>query len=104
VPNAIFLPESQPDASPAKVEDMVGIIVEGVLFVALLATIAALLFHVVTRYTSLGLRLQQTKNRRQLESATELTCPIHGLQKEEEMVRLPSGERICPACYKEVLQ
>jgi hypothetical protein len=50
---------------------MVGIIVEGVLFVALLATIAALLFHVVTRYTPLGLRLQQTRNRRQLESATD---------------------------------
>jgi hypothetical protein len=83
---------------------MVGIILEGVLFVALLATIAALLFHVLTRYTPLGLRLRQSRNRRELESATELTCPIHGPQREEEMVRLPSGERICPACYKEVLQ
>jgi hypothetical protein len=58
---------------------MIGIILEGVLFVALLATMAALLFFAV------------------------LECPIHGMRREEELVRLPSGSRICPACYKEAL-
>ncbi len=82
---------------------MIGIIVEGVLFVALLATAVALLFFALARWTPLGLRLRQTSNRRQIEEALDLECPIHGVQREEEMVRLPSGSRICPACYKEAL-
>jgi hypothetical protein len=83
--------------------DMVGIILEGVLFVALLATVAALLFFALIRWTPLGLRFRQNANRRQIEETLELECPIHGPQREEEMVRLPSGSRICPACYKEAL-
>ncbi|HET6578396.1 MAG TPA: hypothetical protein VFG66_08740 [Gemmatimonadales bacterium] len=82
---------------------MVGIILEGVLFVALLATVAALLYFALVRWTPLGLRLRQDANRRRLEQALDLECPIHGPQQEEEMVRLPSGSRICPACYKEAL-
>jgi hypothetical protein len=82
---------------------MVGIILEGVLFVALLAAVATLVCYTVLRWTPLGLRLRQAANRRQIEEALELECPIHGLQREEEMVRLPSGSRICPTCYKEAL-
>jgi hypothetical protein len=82
---------------------MVGIILEGVLFVALLATVGALLFFGLVRWTPLGLRLRQDANRRRLEQALELECPIHGQQRAEEMVRLPSGSRICPACFKEAL-
>jgi uncharacterized protein (DUF58 family) len=82
---------------------MVGIILEGVLFVALVATVATLLCYAVLRWTPLGLRLRQTANRQEIEGTLELTCPIHGLQREEEMVRLPSGSRICPTCYKEAL-
>ena len=82
---------------------MVGIILEGVLFVALVATVATLVCYAVLRWTPLGLRLRQTANRRQIEDALELECPIHGLQREEEIVRLPSGSRICPTCYKEAL-
>jgi hypothetical protein len=91
------------DASPTKVEDMGGIILEGVLFVALLATVATLLFYALVRWTPLGLRLRQDANRRKIEQTLELDCPIHGPQREEEMVRLPSGSRICPTCYKEAL-
>ena len=82
---------------------MIGIILEGVLFVALLATVATLLFYALTRWTPLGLRLRQDANRRQIEQALDLECPIHGPQREEAMVRLPSGSRICPSCYKEAL-
>jgi hypothetical protein len=82
---------------------MVGIIVEGVLFVALLATIAALLVYVLVRWTPLGLRLRQDQNRRRLEHEVDLICPIHGAQQEDAMVRLPSGSRMCPQCYKEAL-
>ncbi|HEX3234183.1 MAG TPA: hypothetical protein VHR41_08290 [Gemmatimonadales bacterium] len=82
---------------------MAGIIVEGVLFVAMLATMAALLFFVLRQWTPLGLLLRQVGNRRRLERELELECPIHGLQREEELVRLPSGSRMCPVCYKEAL-
>jgi len=82
---------------------MAGIILEGVLFVAMLATMAALLFFFLRYWTPLRLRFRQVANRRRLERELELECPIHGAQREEEMVRLPSGSRICPACYKEAL-
>ena len=82
---------------------MVGIILEGVLFVALVATVATLLCYALLRWTPLGRRLRQTANRRQIEEELALECPIHGLQREEEMVRLPSGSRICQTCYKEAL-
>jgi hypothetical protein len=82
---------------------MIGIILEGVLFVALIATMAALLFYALYHLTPLGLRLKQNRNRRLLERELELECPIHGTQREEELVRLPSGSRICPTCYREAL-
>ena len=102
-PGTGYIPAVSGGASPAKVEDMIGIILEGVLFVALLATMAALLFFGLLYLTPLGLRLKQNRNRRVLEQELELECPIHGMQREEEMVRLPSGTRICPICYKEAL-
>src|ERR1700752_3549922 len=86
------------DTSPT-VEDMGGIILEGVLFVALLATVAALLFYPLVRWTPLGLQLRQDANRRKIEQTLELHCPIHGPQREDEMLRLPSGIRICLTCY-----
>ena len=92
-----------PGHGPVYFRHMVGIILEGVLFVALVATVATLICYVILRWTPLGLRLRQTANRVEIEQALDLECPIHGPQREEEMVRLPSGSRICPACYKEAL-
>ena len=79
------------------------IIIEGVLFVALLATGAALLYFVLVQFTPVGVRLRQTKNRRQIDRAAELNCPIHGPRNEKDLVRLASGELICPDCYKETV-
>ncbi|HEY2852226.1 MAG TPA: hypothetical protein VGJ18_05230 [Gemmatimonadaceae bacterium] len=79
------------------------IILEGVLFVALLATGAALLYFVVVSFTQVGVRLRQTRNRRQLDRAAELNCPIHGPRKETDLVRLASGDVMCPDCYKETV-
>jgi hypothetical protein len=80
---------------------MFAIIIEGVLFVALVAACGALLLFVLIEFTPLGRRLRETRNRRRIERAAELTCPIHGALSEGDMVRLPSGERICPKCYQE---
>ena len=80
---------------------MIGIILEGVLFVALLATVAALLFYALLRWTPLGLRLGRTRTGARSRRRSSSSARSTGLQREEEMVRLPSGSRICPTCYKE---
>ena len=82
---------------------MVAIILESALFIAAIAVGAALLTYLVLEFTPLGLRVRQDRNRRVIERAAELRCPVHGAQREEQLVRLPSGERICPECFKEVV-
>jgi hypothetical protein len=79
------------------------IIIEGVLFVALLATGAALLYLALVQFTPVGVRLRQMRNRRQIDRAAELDCPIHGPRKETDLVRLASGDVMCPDCYKETV-
>jgi hypothetical protein len=82
---------------------MGAIIVEGVLFVALLAAGGALLYWVLMMFTPTGVRIRQIQNRRQLERAAELTCPIHGPRMQDQLVRLSNGDKVCPDCYKETL-
>ncbi len=82
---------------------MAAIIMEGVLFVALIAAIGTLVFFGLTMFTPIGKRLRETQNRKSIEKMVDLTCPIHGAQREEDMVRLPSGERVCPECFKETV-
>ena len=82
---------------------MVQIVVEGVLFVAGLAAAVAFSTLALMRFTPLGLRIQQARNRRLIEQTAELTCPIHGPHEAAQMVLLPNGERICPECFKEVV-
>jgi hypothetical protein len=79
------------------------IILEGVLFVALVAAVAALLVLAALRYTPVGLWLVQTRNRKAIERAAERRCPIHGDLDERELVRLPSGQRVCPRCFEEIV-
>ncbi|MEP6573407.1 MAG: hypothetical protein ABJD11_11955 [Gemmatimonadota bacterium] len=82
---------------------MFGILLDELGF--LIAAIAALGLagYVVYRYTPLGLRLKQAENRKQIEARLELTCPIHGLQREDTLVRLKSGEALCSHCFKEAV-
>lgn len=82
---------------------MVEIVLEDVLFVALVATLVVLLVVALVEFTPLGLRLRQARNRRVIEETAERTCPMHGAHAATEMVLLPSGERICPECFKEVV-
>jgi hypothetical protein len=82
---------------------MTTIVIEGVLFVALLAAFAALVFLYVMQFTPLGVRLRQSRNRRRIERAAAAVCPRHGPHAESELVRLPGGERLCPECYSEIV-
>lgn len=82
---------------------MTEIIIEGVLFVALIATGAALLYFLVLYLTPTGLRIRQAQNRKRIDREAELVCPIHGRRAAQDLVRLPSGDVLCPDCYKEML-
>jgi hypothetical protein len=79
------------------------IILEGVLFVVLIATVGALFYFILMSFTPVGVRLRQTRNRRRLDHAAELVCPIHGPRSSNDLVRLASGDVLCPDCYKETL-
>lgn len=80
---------------------MTTIIVEGVLFVALLAAVGALFYLVIMYFTPVGEKHRQTQNRRRIDNAAALVCPIHGPRSSTDLVRLASGELMCPDCYKE---
>ena len=82
---------------------MTAIILEGVLFVALLATGGALFYWIVVSFTPVGLRLRQQRNRRVIDRAADSACPVHGPRTQEQLVRLPTGETLCPDCYKETI-
>jgi hypothetical protein len=83
---------------------MIAILLEGLLFVASIATIAALVFFFTRSSTSLGVRAKQNENRRVIEREIDLVCPIHGPHTEEQLVRLESGERICPDCFRDAMK
>jgi hypothetical protein len=82
---------------------MNAIIIEGVLFVALLVVVATLVVFVARYYTAAGRALEQTRNRKQIERVASLTCERHGTYDERAMVRLESGDVMCPECYREVV-
>jgi len=82
---------------------MLGIIVEGVLFLALLAAAGTLAYSVLVRLTPVGRRLVQARNRERIEEATSRVCPVHGPHEAHELVRLPDGELLCPECYAEAM-
>jgi hypothetical protein len=82
---------------------MNAIIIEGVLFVALLCVAVALVVFIVRYYTAAGRAIKQTSNRKDIDRAVNLTCALHGTHDEREMVRLESGEVMCPQCYREAI-
>lgn len=82
---------------------MNAIIIEGALFVALLCVAVTLVVFLLRHYTAAGRLMEQTRNRRQIDRALNLTCAIHGAHEEREMVRLESGEVMCPQCYREAV-
>lgn len=82
---------------------MLEILLEGLLFVASIAAMAALLFFILRAFTPLGMRARQNGNRKRLEREFELVCPIHGAHEEHDLVRLANGNRICPECFRDAV-
>ncbi len=81
---------------------MNAILLESGLFIAMLAVLAAFVVTVM-KMTPIGTRFKQTANRKLIDKQADLTCPTHGLQREADLVRLSTGEPLCPHCYKEAL-
>jgi hypothetical protein len=75
-------------------------VVLGVALVVLLGTAARRFFQ---DFTPAGLRRRQLANRRAIDAAAEATCPIHGRQPEDTLVRLRDGSVMCPHCYQETV-
>ena len=82
---------------------MSAIIIEGVLFIALLGVAGVLVVTIIRQYTPAGRAMAQRRNRKALERAASLTCARHGMHDEREMVRLESGEIVCPECFREAM-
>jgi hypothetical protein len=49
-----------------------------------------------------GVRRRQVQNRKRLERSNAFVCPVHGPCAEDDLVRVPSGETICPQCFREI--
>jgi hypothetical protein len=82
---------------------MFTVILEGVLFAAFIAAVAALFYLGLRHFSPLGPRLAQTRNRRRIATAAERMCPIHGPHDEPQMVRLSNGDLVCPECFSETM-
>ena len=80
---------------------MVAFLADAFVVFALVFLLAVAATWVIVR-SPLGLRLQQTANRKRIERGHSLVCALHGVQAAADLVRLPSGETICPRCYQEV--
>jgi hypothetical protein len=83
---------------------MVTIMIEGALFIALVAVAIALIAYGVVEMTPVGRWIRQTANRRRIERRAALTCPIHGYHPARDHVRLPGGGLACPECYAEAFR
>ncbi len=71
----------------------------GVLIAAVLVAAGILLAFFIAQYTPLGRRWRVARDRRGHEVV--LNCPVHGVQADDTVAHLPSGERVCPHCYSE---
>ena len=82
---------------------MIAIVAEVVVLLAALFVLGRASWQWLHESTDWGIRRVQSRNRLRLESTAALRCPVHGPQRSDELVLLPSGERVCPRCYAETL-
>ena len=80
---------------------MLPIIADAVLVVVLAVLVAAGAWQLFS-LTPAGVRHQQARNRRRIEQGGGHRCALHGPYGERELVRLRSGETLCPKCYAEI--
>jgi hypothetical protein len=80
---------------------MTAFLFDTVVVLAVLGILGALSGGLLAR-TRAGLRWRQSRNRRRIERGHSRHCPRHGAYAAQDLVRLPSGETLCPQCYEEI--
>jgi hypothetical protein len=80
---------------------MVAILIDALLVLVLLAVAAYWIRELFWRSPA-GVRRRQVQNRKRIERESGALCPLHGRHAQSELVRLPSGDTLCPQCYQEV--
>jgi hypothetical protein len=80
---------------------MTAFLFDAVVVLAALGLLGALSGGLLARSRA-GLRWRQARNRRRIEEERAHHCPRHGDHAARELVRLPSGETLCPQCYEEI--
>jgi len=78
----------------------VRVILIDLLYIVAIGLAVATLGSALWLRTPWGLRRRQVQNRRRAERS-EFRCAVHGTFPQEALVRLPTGERVCPRCYEE---
>ncbi len=79
-------------------------IMEAVLYLALFAACGALVVFVVLTATPGGRQWRENLDGRRGIAEGGCHCVVHGTLREEEMMRLATGERICPQCFRESMR
>ena len=79
-------------------------IMEAVLYLALFAACGALVTFVVLTTTPRGRRWRERLDRRRGIDEEGSHCTVHGTVRDEDMMRLATGERICPHCFRESMR
>lgn len=82
---------------------MLAILLEIVVFVASLGAVAVAVCRLAWRRSPTGLQWRQVRNRHAAERRASQQCAIHGRQAPERLVRLKSGETVCPQCFEEAM-
>ena len=80
---------------------MAAIVIDAILVLVLLA-VAIYWSRELFARSAPGVRHRQVQNRKRIEQEHALVCPLHGRHAESDLVRLPSGDTLCPQCYQEI--
>ena len=80
---------------------MAAIVIDALLVLVLLGVTAYWSRELFSRSIA-GVRYRQVQNRKRIEQEAALVCPLHGRHAESDLVRLPSGDTLCPQCYQEI--
>lgn len=80
---------------------MAAILIDALLLLLLLVVTAFAVRELVAG-SAAGVRHRQIQNRRRIELEQATACSLHGPHAEGDLVRLPSGDTLCPQCYREI--
>jgi hypothetical protein len=82
---------------------MTAILLEDALVIALVLILGALAVYAIRAFSPIGLGLRQRRSHRASVDDTVRTCPVHGVQSSESLIRLDDGSVQCAKCLQQLL-